>query len=79
MEAIKIAGRLEGTNCHGRYWSVAVGIFAEANNRTYFKTVGVATVRPKPLAAKCVADPIQGFRTADCSNRMLVSEYEILL
>jgi hypothetical protein len=36
MEAIKIVGRLKGTNCHGRYWSVAVGIFAEANNRTDF-------------------------------------------
>jgi len=36
MEAIKIVGRLKGTNCHERYWSVAVGIFAEADNRTDF-------------------------------------------
>ena len=36
MEAIKIVGRLKGTNCHGLYFSVAVGIFAEANNRIDF-------------------------------------------
>jgi len=78
MEALKIVGRLKATNCHGRYWSVAVRLFAEASNRTDLNCGCGKKKATLALAAKRVADPTQGFRTTACSNRLLVSESEII-